>query len=339
MSKKNSSVNLKDIFKRFKDLSNIFLNFKIKLDSLNKKKYLVAVSGGPDSLALVALTNAYNFHKKTKFYYVLVDHKIRKNSNQEALQVKSLLKKKKINLKILTNKKKVTKNVQAEARNIRYDILQDFCKKNKVKVILTAHNLEDQVETFFIRLSRGSGLKGLSAMKTITKINSQVSLFRPLLDTKKKKLIKISKNIFGKYFIDPSNNNTKYLRTKVRHLKKPLERSGIKYEKIFKSIQNLSLSKITLDVYLNKIFQDLIKKANQEILINFKKYKALNNDIKIELINESIKQLKKNYYSVRSKKVETLITNLNNRDFKRSTLGGCIFFKKGENLCLKIEKA
>ncbi len=95
MSKKNSSVNLKDIFKRFKDLSNIFLNFKIKLDSLNKKKYLVAVSGGPDSLALVALTNAYNFHKKTKFYYVLVDHKIRKNSNQEALQVKSLLKKKK----------------------------------------------------------------------------------------------------------------------------------------------------------------------------------------------------------------------------------------------------
>tara|TARA_X000000950_G_scaffold281217_1_gene377400 strand:+ start:689 stop:1708 length:1020 start_codon:yes stop_codon:yes gene_type:complete len=339
MSKKNSSVNLKDIFKRFKDLSNIFLNFKIKLDSLNKKKYLVAVSGGPDSLALVALTNAYNFHKKTKFYYVLVDHKIRKNSNQEALQVKSLLKKKKINLKILTNKKKVTKNVQAEARNIRYDILQDFCKKNKVKVILTAHNLEDQVETFFIRLSRGSGLKGLSAMKTITKINSQVSLFRPLLDTKKKKLIKISKNIFGKYFIDPSNNNTKYLRTKVRHLKKPLERSGIKYEKIFKSIQNLSLSKITLDVYLNKIFQDLIKKANQEILINFKKYKALNNDIKIELINESIKQLKKNYYSVRSKKVETLITNLNKRDFKRSTLGGCIFFKKGENLCLKIEKA
>ncbi len=208
-----------------------------------------------------------------------------------------------------------------------------------MKVILTAHNLEDQVETFFIRLSRGSGLKGLSAMKTITKINSQVSLFRPLLDTKKKKLIKISKNIFGKYFIDPSNNNTKYLRTKVRHLKKPLERSGIKYEKIFKSIQNLSLSKITLDVYLNKIFQDLIKKANQEILINFKKYKALNNDIKIELINESIKQLKKNYYSVRSKKVETLITNLNKRDFKRSTLGGCIFFKKGENLCLKIEKA
>ena len=60
MSKKNSSVNLKNEFRDFKDLSNIFLNFKNKLDTFNKKKYLIAVSGGPDSLALEALTKAYN---------------------------------------------------------------------------------------------------------------------------------------------------------------------------------------------------------------------------------------------------------------------------------------
>ncbi len=106
MSKKNSSVNLREGFKDFKDLSKIFLNFKIKLDKLNNRSYLVAVSGGPDSLALVALTKAYTFHKKTKFHYALVDHKIRKNSNQEAKKVKSLLKKRKINLKIFLNKKK-----------------------------------------------------------------------------------------------------------------------------------------------------------------------------------------------------------------------------------------
>ena len=228
--------------------------------------------------------------------------------------------------------------MQAEARNIRYDILKNYCKKNNVKVILTAHNLEDQVETFFIRLSRGSGLKGLSAMKPLSKISRGVSLYRPLLDTKKKFLIKISKNIFGKYFKDPSNVNTKYLRTKVRSLKKPLEKSGIKYEKIFKSIQNLSLSKNTIDRYLNKIFKELIKKANREISINFRKYKDLSNDTKMALINESIKQLKNNYYDSRSRKVENLIRNLNKNDFKKSTLGGCIFFKKGDNLCLKIEK-
>ena len=95
MSKKNSNVNLENGFKNFKNLSNVFSKFKTKLDSLNKKNYLVAVSGGPDSLALVALTMAYAYQKKTKFHYALVDHNIRKDSNKEARKVKILLKKKK----------------------------------------------------------------------------------------------------------------------------------------------------------------------------------------------------------------------------------------------------
>ena len=151
--------------------------------------------------------------------------------------------------------------------------------------------------------------------------------------------MKISKNTFGKYFKDPSNKNTKYLRTRVRNLKKPLEKSGIKYEQIFKSIQNLSFSRATLDGYFDKIFKELIHKHNKEITINLNKYKELNKDIKMALINESIKQLKKNYYDLRSKKVENLIENLSKKDFKRTTLGGCIFFKKNKNLCLKIEKS
>ena len=73
-------------------------------------------------------------------------------------------------------------------------------------------------------------------------------------------------------------------------------------------------------------------------MINFKKYKDLNKDIKIALINQSIKKLKSNYYDLRSKKVENLISNLNKKNFKNSTLGGCIFFKKGEYLRLKVEK-
>ena len=338
MSKKNSSVNLKNGFKDYKDLSNIFLNFKKKLDDLKRKKYVVAVSGGPDSLALVALTKAYNFCTKVKFYYVLVDHNIRKDSSQEAHKVKQLLKKKNINLKIFLNKKKIVKNIQAEARNARYEALISCCKKYKVNVLLTAHNLEDQVETFFIRLSRGSGLRGLSSMKPFSKINSQVNLYRPLLDIKKNFLIKISKNTFGKYFKDPSNKNKKYLRTKVRNLKKPLENSGIKYDQIFKSIQNLSLSKITLDEYLNTTFKELIRKDKKEIIINFSKYLNLSRDTKMALINKSIKKLKNNYYDLRSRKVDNLIENLEKKKFKKLTLGGCIFFKKGKNLRLKVEK-
>ena len=338
MSKKNSSVNLKNKFKDFQDLTNIFLNFKNKLDSINKEKYLVAVSGGPDSLALVALTNEYKNSKKVKFHYVLVDHNIRKNSRQEAKKVVSILKKKKIDLKIILNKKKISRNIQSEARNIRYDILKNYCLKNRITTILTAHNLEDQVETFFIRLSRGSGLKGLSAMKPLRKIDSKLTLFRPLLDVRKNFLIRISKNTFGKYVKDPSNKDEKYLRTKIRNLKKPLENSGVKYEQIFKSIQNLSFSRSTLDNYFEKIFKKLINVRNNQVKINLKKFNKLNNDVKIALINQSIKKIKKNYYDLRSRKVENLIKNLSRDNFKKSTLGGCIFFKKDSNLCLKQEK-
>ena len=338
MSKKNSNVNLKNGFQNYDDLSKVFLNFKDRLNALNKKSYGVAVSGGPDSLALVALSESYKIFNNIRFYYILIDHGLRKNSYLEAKQVKALLKKKNINLKIFQNKEKITKNIQAQARNARYKIISDYCKKKSVKVVLTAHNFEDQVETFFMRLSRGSGLKGLAAMKPLSKLNSQVSLYRPLLDTKKKFLKKISKNIFGKYVIDPSNKNTKFLRTKVRNLRKSLEKSGIKYDQVFKSIQNLSLSKITLDEYLNKTFKELIKKRKKEILINFEKYAELNKDTKIAVINESIKKLKRNYYDLRSKKVGNLINNLNKENFKKYTLGGCLFFKKGDNLCLKIEK-
>ena len=110
MSKKNSSVSLKDKLKESKAFSDIYFNFKRKLDTLNQKKYLVAVSGGPDSLALVALAKTYSFHRKIKIHYVLVDHNIRKNSGKESKKVKRLLKKSKIDLKIFVNKRKIEKN-------------------------------------------------------------------------------------------------------------------------------------------------------------------------------------------------------------------------------------
>jgi tRNA(Ile)-lysidine synthase len=332
MSKKNSSVNLKD-------LSNIFTNFKSKLNKLNKKSYVVAVSGGPDSLALVALTKFYSNEIKSKFYYVLINHNIRKNSEQEAREVKSLLKKYHINLKIISNKKKITKNIQGQARNIRYDLLSKYCKSKKIKIVLTAHNLEDQVETFFIRLSRGSGLTGLSAMKTLTKLDNNVELFRPLLDVKKKFLIKISKNEFGKYIKDPSNLDQKYLRTKIRSLKKTLEKNGIEYTQIIKSINNLASSKATLDEYYNNIFKEMIKKGRNKIFINLSKFNKQSNEIKIAILNQSIKRLKKNYYNPRAKKVENLIKNLKRRKFKKATLGGCLFVRKEDQLCLKLEKS
>ena len=338
MSKKNSNVILKNGFNNYEELSHIYSTFKKRLSSFRKKTFLVAVSGGPDSLALTALAKSYSYENKCKIYYVLVDHNLRKNSSFEAISVKKLLKKKKINLNILKNKEMIKKNIQSEARRIRYSLLTNFCKKRKINTILTAHNLEDQVETFFIRLSRGSGLQGLSSMKQINKINNNIHLVRPLLDFKKIQLIKISKVIFGRFYKDPTNKNTKYLRTRIRNLKKSLEKSGINYDQVFRSIKNLASSRDTLNLYFNKIYKDTVDKKNNKIFIRLENFNSLNREMKMRVFKKSIKDFTNSYYSPRSKKIFNLIDQIQAKKNAKLTLGGCIISREKNHLILRKEK-
>ena len=259
-------------------------------------------------------------------------------SLQKKQPVKNLLKKNKITIHILVNKRKVVASIQGQARKIRYEMLTKFCTKNKITTLLTAHNLEDQVETFFIRLSRGSGLTGLSSMELFSPLERNVKLLRPLLEIKKKVLVKISKVVFGKYIKDPSNKKNRYLRTKIRNLKKPLTKSGISYDQIIKSINNLASSKLTLDEYFKKTLRETLHIHKGIVLIDLKKFENLPNEIKIKIINASIKRLQKNYYDPRSKKVQNLIKNINSKNFNKATLGGCLFFQRKDELCVKKEE-
>ena len=338
MSKKNSNVILKNRFSNYDELSHIYSTFKKKLNFFRKKTFLIAVSGGPDSLALTALAKSYSYENKCKIYYVLVDHNLRKDSSLEAISVKKLLKKNQINLNILKNKELIKKNVQSEARRIRYSLLTNFCKKRRIKTILTAHNFEDQVETFFIRLSRGSGLEGLSSMKQTNKTNNNINLVRPLLDVKKIQLIKISKVIFGRFYKDPTNKNTKYLRTRIRNLKKSLETSGINYDQVFRSIKNLASSRDTLELYFNKIYKETVKKKKNKIFIRLEGFNSLNKEMKMRVFKKSIKDFTNSYYSPRSKKIFNLIDQIRAKKNPKLTLGGCIISREKNHIILKKEK-
>ena len=143
----------------------------------------------------------------------------------------------------------------------------DFCNKNKIKFILTGHHREDQIETFLIRLSRGSGIQGLSSMKKISSLNGKTELIRPLLDEKKQYLTIIAKQYFGKIFKDPSNTNQKYLRAKIRVLIKRFEKSGIKHDRIISSINNLGVTRDTLNTYISKIEKNCVTKKKKKLLL------------------------------------------------------------------------
>ena len=147
-------------------VKKVFNGFKNYLDKFIKKKDKigVAISGGPDSLALAFLAKCYFLTNKLEAKFFIVDHKIRKESSKEAKLVRLSLKKFNINCEILKwHGKKPHSNIQGIARNKRYALLKNACKKNDIKHLLIGHHIDDLYENFFIRLLRGSGLKGLSS--------------------------------------------------------------------------------------------------------------------------------------------------------------------------------
>ena len=339
MSKKDLSVQkLKNLLSNKKSLP-IYSNFKSQLNNYVKKKpFLVAISGGPDSLALSALSKAYSEEKKNKIFYVLVDHGIRANSSREALSVRKLLKKKGINLTILKNRKKIYKNLQSQARTIRYELLLKYCNKYKIKFIMTGHHKDDQIETFLIRLSRGSGIQGLSSMNKMIKLNNKTNLFRPLLNANKEDLIFLAKKYYGKIFKDPSNINRKYLRTNIRNLIKQFEKNGIKRDRIINSINNLAATRDTLNSYIQNIEKKCLTKNRDFISINLKIFLIENNDIQLKILSNCLKHISKNYYPPRAKKVLNLMSRISAEKKIISTLGGCIINKRQNSLVIYREK-
>ncbi len=321
---------------RIKDLSvarpndaNIYIKVKSVLNKYKKNNsFVVGVSGGPDSLALSALTNQISEESKYKFYFAIVDHGIRKNSGKEALQVKRLLYKHGINLKILKNRKKITSNVQRKARDARYQLLESFCKKKKAKSLLVAHHQDDQIETFLIRLSRGSGVEGLSSMQEMTILKGGIRLIRPLLDFKKTQLTSVAKKAFGKIFKDPSNKNKKFLRTNIRTLKKNLVKKGIDLEKIIRSIKNIRSTKEAIDFYVAKSIKKFVKFERKSTILNLTQFRKEPHEVRFRIINDIVKKRSNSYYPPKSKKVLNLISGFQNNNWRKCTLGGCIFERK-----------
>ena len=217
---KNLLYKLRDkrIFQIYRKFENI-----LKL----KKDFIIGVSGGSDSLALCFLTKIYSIKKSCNVYYYIVDHRLRKNSSTEAQLVKKLLNKYDIKSNILKwHGKKPISNIQSLARNKRYSLLINQAKKLNVKTILTGHHIDDLYENFFIRISRGSGLNGLVSFSEKI-LRDNVNIVRPLISFEKKHLDYLATNVFKFYIEDPSNEDNKFKRVRIRKLIKYLQNEGL----------------------------------------------------------------------------------------------------------------
>jgi tRNA(Ile)-lysidine synthase len=341
MSQKNLNVSKKThkfLLDKLKDKRTLQVYKKFENNLPIKKNFIIAVSGGPDSLALSFLAKIYSLKKSIDIKYFIVDHKLRKNSTLEAKSVQKKLKNFSMKLNILTWKgSKPKKNMQSIAREKRYKLLTDAAKKYKIQNILLGHHLDDLFENFFIRILRGSGLKGLISLDKDTHKN-QINLIRPLIKIDKKDLIYISDYIFGSYINDPSNEDDNFKRVKVRNFLKQLSLEGFDRKKFFLTIKNLKFANENIEFYTKKNLQDNVTILSQKNNIILKeKFFFQSNEVVFRSLTEVIRIVGKKHYAARGKKIDKVIDLINTKSSFKVTLGGCIIKKVNETVILSKE--
>jgi tRNA(Ile)-lysidine synthase len=195
---------------------------------------VLAVSGGPDSTALMWLAARWRAKRKRgpKLIAVTVDHGLRAESAREARAVKRLARKLEIEHRTLrwTGKKPKT-GIQQAAREMRYRLLGEAAQKVGARHILTAHTLDDQAETVLFRLARGSGVAGLRGMARLSLLPAsgerEITLVRPLLGLPKSRLLATLAAAKVPFADDPSNRDPRFTRPRLRELMPRLAAEGL----------------------------------------------------------------------------------------------------------------
>jgi tRNA(Ile)-lysidine synthase len=176
----------------------------------------VAVSGGPDSLALCLLAHHWASARGGSVTALIVDHGLRPGSRAEARQVAVWLDQRGISHRLLAWRgPKPATGIQAAARAARYVLLADWCRGAGVLHLLLGHHRDDQAETIALRRARGSGPDGLAGMAPVREI-AGLRLLRPLLSVPKERLRATLRAAGQAWIEDPSNQAPRFARTQLR---------------------------------------------------------------------------------------------------------------------------
>lgn len=288
--------------------------------NIKEKTLAVAVSGGADSLALVLMAKEQLSVYGYKIIALTVNHGLRKSAQSEAEYVAQIMQLNNIEHHILVwQGEKPQSGIEEAAREARYSLIKKWCDENKVKVLLVAHHLYDQAETFLMRLQRGSGLQGLCAIREVSEYNG-LKILRPLLNTNPHVLKNYlsAKNI--KWIEDESNQDTKYLRNKIRKFLPTLsENIGITAERISEATANLQSADDFIESQVDKLFgQSVLQYGSEVFCFAHNEYLKWHTEIKFRIIA----RLCKRQYIPRADSIMATVNALNKLPFNGLTLGG-----------------
>ena len=317
----------------------VFNNNLNSILSVKPLSIAVAVSGGSDSMALTIL--AYNWAKDNgiDFTALTVDHNLRKESKAEAETVHKWCEKYGINHKILTYTGPIpTSNIEAIAREYRYELLTNYMKSNSINYLFIAHNQDEQRETFFLNLARGSGVYGLCGMP---KISSRfgIQIVRPMLSFTKSEIKEFLTSISQEWIEDPSNSDTKYKRVRIRNLKELIDTLGLSNERLTDTMKNMERVRDTIEFFVEKCIKDSIISNSSKLIIDREEFLYYPEEIALRTLAKLIKDFSNSEYPPRFESLENLYSRIKDSSLDKGiTLSKIkIHFDKAKNIVFEPE--
>ena len=314
---------------------------------------IFAVSGGPDSTALLVLAARWrkSLKRGPKLLAVTIDHGLRPEAKAEAAAVKGLARSLAITHQTLrwTGPKPKT-GIQETARRARYRLLAVASRKAGGAPVLTAHTRDDQAETVLFRMMRGSGIAGMAGMRGGAFLpgfeREKIELFRPLLDVPKSRLIATLRAAGVSYAEDSSNRDSRFARPRIRELMPLLAAEGLSAERLARLAGRVQRAEIALYEVLQVALRRLAPGPWPEwgpVVIDAADFYELPEELQLRLL-ERVINWSGNEGPVELGKLETLCEALGNdtssaglgRRFRRTLAGAVVTLDGGQ---LTIERA
>ena len=296
------------------------------------KKMAVAVSGGVDSVALLY----WLVEIGADVVCLHVNHKLRAVADKESEYVRGLCDKLGVPCHIFYwNGDKPESGLEAAARAARYKFMTEFCTEHGIEYLLTAHQADDQIETFLMNLGRGSGVFGLAAMQGVAERDG-IKIVRPLLNISRDELRTYCDTRGIKYFTDEMNNDARYTRVRIRQNRHLLrDKLGVSDDRILLAIENLNRARDAIASDVEKLVNDVI--GNGFAMFSDSFLFDLGPDIRLKFIGTLIQKIGGDSYQPRLNSLRLALDKLHG-DCK-FTLGHCTLRRLGVRILIVPEGA
>ena len=196
------------------------------------KTVALAISGGPDSMALALLMKDWGQTNNVRLKAFIVDHSLRATSASEAERTRVQLESLAIPAKVLVwEHAPIASRIHILARKARYELLTSACRAEGINSLFLAHQKEDQAETILMRIAKGSGIDGLSGIAAESEQNG-IKFLRPFLSFSKERLIATCQAAKITFVSDPSNQSEKFARGRLRRVMPLLADEGLTVERL-----------------------------------------------------------------------------------------------------------